>query len=307
MLSLKRQKGISLIEVLVSVTVMALVSFLIVDTFFQARKSFDSSVQNLDSYKNNVEARLIFTNLIDNAYITGNETYSLLKKRNVAISPTPEVNPFDYPLIYAQQAPLVSSSNFPSDAKQDTDILVLQTIDYPITLERTVSSDDQSITFDKVYGGAKQYMMLTDDTNQSLLLRDSVQTNDGSSTFNLASPIGESYPAGATLYTGYTIKVIYVRDTGNVDSNGNKEYELYERSFSDNEAEDEIGQALLKGVSDLQISYKTSGQSQQWKAVTAQTNKRSWYREIRGIKINYRLDGQDREIVLSFNGISGLS
>ncbi|QIW09452.1 prepilin-type N-terminal cleavage/methylation domain-containing protein [Francisella sp. LA112445] len=302
----RNQKGISLVEVLVSVAIMVIVSFLIVDTFYQARVSFNTSVQNLDSYKNNVEARLIFTNLIDNAYITGNETYSILKKRNTAINSIPEVNPFAYPLIYAQSAPLVTGSNFPTDAQQGTDVLVLQTIDFPITLENAVSSSDQTITFNKVYSGTKQYMMLTDDTSQSLLLRDSARVNNGSTTFNLAAPIGQSYPAGSTLYTGYTIKVIYIRDTGRVDSHGNNEFELYERSFSNNEATGQTNQALLKGVSDLHISYKTAGQNQQWQAVTAQMNKKLWYREIRGIKIDYRLDGQDQEVVLSFNGISGL-
>ncbi|MED7787655.1 type II secretion system protein [Francisella sp. 19X1-34] len=305
MFSTKKQKGMSLVEVLVSVTIMVIVSFLLVDTFYHARRSFDTSVQNLDSYKNNVEARLIFTNLIDSAYITGNATYSILKKRNTAINPTPEINPFDYPLIYAQPAPLVDSSNFPADAQQGTDVLVLQTIDFPITLENPVSATDQTISFSKVYPGTSQYMMLTDDTNQSLLLRDSAQTNDGSTTFNLASPIGQSYPAGSILYTGYTIRVVYVRDTGQVDSDGNKEFELYEKSYSNNGSETD--QVLLRGVSDLHISYKTAGQNQQWQEVTAQTNKRQWYREIRGIKIDYKLDGQDQEVVLSFNGISGLS
>ncbi|WP_191092521.1 type II secretion system protein [Francisella sp. SYW-9] len=305
MFFVRKQKGMSLVEVLVSVTIMVIVSFLLVDTFFHARRSFDSSVQSLDSYKNNVEARLIFTNLIDNAYITGNATYSILKRRNTAINPAPQPNPFDYPLIYAQPAPLVDSSNFPSDAQQGTDVLVLQTIDFPITLENAVSATDQAITFNKVYPGSSQYMMLTDDTNQTLLLRDSAQVDDGVTTFDLASPIGQSYPAGSTLYTGYIIRVIYVRDTGVADSNGNNEFELYEKSYSNNGSETD--QVLLKGVSDLHISYKTAGQNQQWQAVTAQTNKRQWYREIRGIKIDYRLDGQDQEVVLSFNGISGLS
>ncbi|MED7819872.1 MULTISPECIES: prepilin-type N-terminal cleavage/methylation domain-containing protein [unclassified Francisella] len=304
MFLLKKQKGVSLVEVLVSVTIMIIVSFLVVDTFYQARLSFNSSVVNLDFYKKSVESRAIFTNLVDNAYITGNATYSILKKRNNAIGSTPVINPFDYPLIYAQPVPLVASSNFPSDAQQGTDVLVVQTIDFPIVLEKAVSSSDQSITFDKVYAGSNQYMMLTDDTNQSLLETSSVHVNidSGSTTFNLETPIGQSYPVGSTLYTGYTIKVIYIRNTGQVDNNGNPEFELFQRSYSNSTNETE--QALLKGVSDLHISYKMSGQNQQWQAVTSQTNKRSWYREIRGIKIDYKLDGQDQEVVLSFNGIS---
>ncbi len=298
----KKHKGISLIEVLLTITIMMIVSTLIIQSLYQMHTSYKSSMEKFNTSNRDIEARAIFQNLINNSYISGNMICSFLIKKNVSVNQTLEVNPFDYPLIYAQQAPLISDKNYPTDVQTGTDILVLQAIDSPQTLTSSVSSGDQSIlrlvddNTSSVESGT--FMMLTDGQEETLLSASETAT-DNDSIIHLSKKIDHSFPSGSVLYTDYSFKIIYIQDTGQ------KEYALYEVFYTGINKVSE--QVLLKGVSDLQISYNLNNT---WQRVASEQNandqyKRLWNREIKGIKINYLLDGKEQEAIISFNEVGG--
>ncbi|QEO56593.1 pilus assembly FimT family protein [Francisella marina] len=298
----KKHKGISLIEVLLTITIMIFVSTLIIQSLYQMHTGYKSSIEKFNTFNRNIEARAIFQNLINNSYISGNMICSFLIKKNVSVDQTLEINPFDYPLIYAQQAPLISDKDYPANVQIGTDILVLQTIDSPQTLTSPISSGDQSIlrlvddNTSSVESGT--FMMLTDGQEETLLSASETAT-DNDNLIHLSKKIDHSFPSGSVLYTDYSFKIIYIRDTGQ------KEYALYEIFYTGSNKVSE--QILLKGVSDLQISYNLNNT---WQRVAPEQNandqyKRLWNREVKGIKINYLLDGKEQEAIISFNEVGG--
>ncbi|MEY8714303.1 hypothetical protein AB9G26_03345 [Francisella philomiragia] len=309
-----KENGISLVEVLVTVTIMITVSYLIVQSFYQMRKDYYNLIDNFKSYEKIVESKIIFQNLIENSYISGNSSYSIMKKNNTNIGNIQNLNPFDFPLIYAQQEPLIDGglfgTDYPSDVQNGTDVLVLQTIDSPQVLTSSITSGDTAISrpinSDTTDVADDVYLMITDDINKTLLRSSGTKTSSDNS-IDLLNAIGQSYPSGSTLYTDYGLKVVYIRDTGETNDNSETNYELYESFYQTNN--NGIGQTLLEGVSNMQISYNINGT---WQRVASESQannnyKRLWYRAIKGIKINYDLDGKPNETVISFNGIGGLN
>ena len=302
---LKKEKGISLIEMLVTIGIMLIVMTMVIQSFYMIRKDYKYTLDRLMEYEQNIEAKAIFKNLIHNAYIGGNGTYSFLKKMTTSVGNQSIVQPFEYPLIYAKRAPLVEGgffgSDFPTDAQEDTDVLVLQTIDTQQILDVDIGANDTSISREITSNTSNVpdnvYMMLTNETNQTLLKSKGSKTSNDA-IIDLEEAVGQEYASGSVLYTNYAIRIIYVRDTSEVDDDGNIQYELYEVSYQTNNTES--SQTLLKGVKNLQISYSSDGL---WKRVSATDDISTWYSEIKGVKISYELNGLTQEVISSFDDI----
>ncbi|MED7789238.1 prepilin-type N-terminal cleavage/methylation domain-containing protein [Francisella sp. 19X1-34] len=293
----RRDYGVSLVEVLVTMTVGLIVMVMIVQSFFQMRKQNVKSVQNLHSYTEVVEADNIFRNLIDGAYISGNATYSPWKLSSSQVSGS-EIDPLSYPIIYAQGVPLVT--NIPADAQAGTDLLVVQTIDDPQILTTTIASGSSSLT--RSADGASavtagRYMLLSSESHQNLISADS-DVASGSTTINLSTNINQSFPVGATLYTDYVVKIIYIREEA--DNQGNVENDLVELSYDGTGSS--TPNVLLSGVSDLQISY--IGTNGQWVRVsTTPPQMPEWYKQIRGLRFTYNLNDESHEVIVAFRGL----
>ena len=210
-------QGVSLTELLVTITVTWIVMVLIVQSFYQMREQNIRSVETLHTHTEAVEADNIFRNLIDGAYISGNATYSFWKLSSFQISSGSQINPLDYPIIYAQREPL--TTGFPSDAQAGTDILVVQTIDDPQVLTTGIISGASSFT--RPVDGASaitagKYMLLSSESHQNLITAVS-DVASGATTVNLgtgatgeSANINQNFPVGTTLYTDYVFRIIYI-------------------------------------------------------------------------------------------------
>ncbi|GAB4222992.1 MAG: hypothetical protein Kow0076_5030 [Francisella sp.] len=308
----KKNNGISLVEVLVVTAIMLVVSTIIINSLYHIRDFYNNLVTESKDYTEEIESEAIFRSLLENSYIHGRVNYSIFKAKNTDIGSIQDINPFDYPVIYAQQYPLIEGSvlngtpDFPADAQVGTDVLVLQAIDSPQLISSGVTSGSSSIT--RVVNSSTPavednvYMMITDTTNQTLLISNGAKTSTDS-TIDLLYPITMDYPSGSTLYTNYETSIIYIRDTGTVDSSGNEIYQLYQRFYQTNN--NGSGQVLLEGVSNMQISYNTgSGWQRVANIDNADNNyKRLWEGEIKSIKINYDLNGTTHEVIIAFNSL----
>ncbi|API87622.1 hypothetical protein [Francisella uliginis] len=289
-------QGVSLTELLVTITVTWIVMVLIVQSFYQMREQNIRSVETLHTHTEAVEADNIFRNLIDGAYISGNATYSFWKLSSFQISSGSQINPLDYPIIYAQREPL--TTGFPSDAQAGTDILVVQTIDDPQVLTTAIISGASSFT--RPADGApaitaSKYMLLSSESYQNLITAAS-DVASGTTTINLATAINQNFPAGATLYTDYIVRIIYIAEE--TDNQGNVENDLVQLNYDG--TGNPIRTTLLSGVSDLQIRYNIGAG---WQRVTANDPDRLWYKQIRGLEFSYNLNGQNHQVIVAFGGI----
>jgi type IV pilus assembly protein PilW len=295
----RKDCGVSLIEVLVTIAVGMIVMVMIVQSFFQMRRQNLESVETLHSYTEVVEADNIFRNLIDGAYISGNATYSPWKLSSSQVNGS-QINPLNYPIVYAQGVPLVAG--VPDDAQAGTDLLVVQTIDQPQILTTAIASGASSFT--RPADGASaitagRYMLLSSESHQNLI----VSGNDvasGSTTISLpgSTVINQNFPVGTTLYTDYVVRIIYIEEE--TDNQGNIEDDLVQLSYDG--TGDPIRTLLLAGVSDLQISYFDS--NGQWVRVSANPPQMSdWYKQIRGLRFTYNLNGENHETIVAFRGL----
>ena len=295
--------GFTLVELLVAITVSVLVSMIIVQHFFSMQDDYSNTVESYNNYREDYESQAIFRALIEEAYISGNSTYSIFKQRNTAVG-NQQVNPFNYPLIYAQQESGGGINGFTlNNIQANTDVLVLQTIENPFIINSTINSTDRSISVnsaDTGVTGNNQYLMLTDETHQTLLEASSVNVNaqSGTTQITLANDIGQIYPSGSTLYTGYTVRFIYVRNSGDVDEVGNPVFELFERTFINNN--NGSSGVLLRNVSNLQIQYGLSDGS--WHNVQSSlTNPELWYGEIKGVRLSYDVNGESKDVIVALS------
>ncbi|WP_150466361.1 PilW family protein [Francisella sp. SYW-9] len=301
----RKDCGVSLVEVLVTIAVGMIVIVMIVQSFFQMRKQNLESVETLHSYTEVVEADNIFRNLIDGAYISGNATYSPWKLSLSQISSGSQIDPISYPIVYAQGAPLVDG--IPDDAQAGTDLLVVQTIDDPQILTTAIASGASSFT--RPADGASAiaagtYMLLSSESHQNLITVVS-DVVSGATTVNLGTggagetaSINQNFPSGSTLYTDYVVKVVYISEQE--DAQGNIENDLVQLSYDG--TGDPIRTVLLSGVSGLQINYV--GVNGQWVRVSASPPQISdWYKRIRGLRLTYNLNDESHETIVAFRGL----
>ena len=208
------------------------------------------------------------------------------------------MDPIDYPLIYAQQEPL--SAGFPDDVESNTDILVLQSIESPQIVTSAVTAGDESISrfidADTPAITDGNYMLITDNNKSTLLRADGAKTTS-EGTVDLVAAISKGYPVGSTLYTDYAIKVVYVNNAN----------ELVQMFYQSNVAV--TSQVLVDGMSDLQITYLLNGV---WTSVATAGNAddqyhRLWDKDIKAVRLNYQLNGEAHEDILSLSGVGALS
>ncbi|BCD92379.1 hypothetical protein fh0823_25180 [Francisella halioticida] len=294
----RKDLGVSLVEVLVTIAVAWIVMVLIVQSFYQMRRQNIETVENLHTHTEAVEVDNIFRSLIDNAYISGNATYSFWKLSSLQVAS--QLNPLNYPIIFAQRAALTPGvTTLTPNFEADTDVLVVQTIDDPQVLSTAIVSGAISFTRPVAVAPAitaGRYMLLSSESHQNLITAAN-NVASGSTAINMAA-INQNFPAGTTLYTDYVVRIIYVEEQA--DGQGNVEDNLVQLNYDGTGAP--VRTVLLSGVSNLQISYNTGAG---WQRVTANVPEelRLWYKQIRGLRFNYNLNGESHETVVAFGGI----
>ncbi|MED7818778.1 MULTISPECIES: PilW family protein [unclassified Francisella] len=94
--------------------------------------------------------------------------------------------------------------------------------------------------------------------------------NEGTNTVGLsrAPQSAEYYPGD---YIGkYSLEILYIRDTGQKDDNGQSIYSLY--VYIKDSASTGMSYELVRGVSDLQVEYATvNGGNTTWNSITSDT------------------------------------
>ncbi|MED7820247.1 MULTISPECIES: hypothetical protein [unclassified Francisella] len=303
MIKVKKQ-GVSLVEVLVTLAVAIIVIAIIDQSFYQIREQHLNTMESLDDNTEVIEVDNIFRDLVEGAYISGNAMYSPWKLSTSQVSNL-QVNPLDYPIIYAQRAPLISGATItlPSDAQNGTDVLVLQTIDDPQVLTTAIAFGDTSFTRPIAPEApaitASKFMLLSSESDQNLISAGSDATSN-QATVNLvggSGAISQNFPVGSVLYTQYLFKIVYIRE--NIDGQGNVDDQLCQLSSDQSGAP--VPTVLLDDVSDLQISYRTNAG---WQRVAPDDDIRIWHKEIRGLRFGYRLNGENHQTIVSFGGVS---
>lgn len=307
MIKIKKQ-GVSLVEVLVTLAV-ALIAIAIIDqSFYQIREQHLNTMESLDDNTGVIEVDNIFRDLVEGAYISGNAIYSPWKLSTPQVIGL-QVDPLKYPIIYAQRAPLRSGATVLTPNHQaDTDVLILQTIDDPQVLTAAIASGATSFTRPIAPEAtetppaitASRFMLLSSESHQNLISAgNDIASNQATVNLNGGSgAISQNFPVGSVLYTQYLFKIVYIRE--NIDGQGNVEDQLCQLSYDQSGAP--ITTVLLDDVSNLQISYRTNAG---WQRVAPDDDIRIWYKEIRGLRFSYTLDGENHQTIVSFGGVSG--
>lgn len=134
---------------------------------------------------------------------------------------------------------------------------------------------------------AGDYLVLCNNESINLVKADSVDNN--TSTVNLVLA-----PSGSIYYTGdylgnYTLEIMYIRDTGDQDENGDDIYALY--VYIKDSSSNGMSYELVRGLKDLQIEYASVSEGDiTWNSVTTDLDiDKNTYP---GIRVSFSVDGE---------------
>ena len=191
--------------------------------------------------------------------------------------------------------PFTESGNLPAslestggleESQAGTDYILIRTEEKhtKLTVNNSFST---SLTLDDTDSlAADDYLALCNKDHVNLVKISSMNSDGGVATLTQA-PSESVYYAGD--YAGkYELQIVYIRNTGDTDTDGNDIYSLY--AYIKEGASQGNSYELVRGVQDLQVEYATvSGENITWNAVTTDLELDSSYSAI---KVSFTVDGQ---------------
>ncbi|WP_440615512.1 hypothetical protein [Cysteiniphilum sp. 6C5] len=272
-----KEKGASLIQVLIGIAVAAFVLVMAGEMYYTVRHSYTRTVTQLvDNTKASVVAQT-FRNLVDQS--TSPSPYGLWPWQQVDLRVTSSTfNPLSYPPVYA-----ASSLSFfaPSNHAPGTDFLMLQgVVSSELSGAISASASPMNITTGLDIGN-NDYILLADGAGYQVM-KATADASGGS------VPVEEgparSYAQDSFL-AQYHVYILYLREQSGV------------KSLMINIDNAGSSQELIDNVDDLQILYYANGV---WEEVDGAPNDRElWYKAVKGIEIRYTVSGQSYEIYIA--------
>jgi len=256
----KLAQGITIVEVLISSIIFVVVMSIAINVYIAVKQHYQANKDKLDNEVKELAVKNIFYNTIKSIgfgcnYGTGHQDQS-----DVTGDSLDDFH-LDPDTLRIGNLPLTSGSSYPSELRSDCDTNCYQANTDYVMIKR------ESTHTNLVNNNNANTLMLgsTDSfaTGDYLLLcsADNVNIakiaglNESTNSVNLSlAPVGVYYSGD---YVGkYSLEVLYVADTGELDSDGNKIYGLY--IYIKDSATDGQIYELVRGVENLKIEYTTT-------------------------------------------------
>ena len=260
--SIKRIKGISLVELMVSMVIAALVFTSSYSLYFSIKEKYSEYKVKMDAEVKELTAKRIFYNFIKNSGFacrlghldqvyydrTGDSLDNLFISSDA---------------IQVGSLPLPDSEHLPSSLESGcttsgcyeagTDYIVVKK---DLSNTELVATNSGSVTLSVKDASAfaeNDYLVLCNNAHFNLVKATSV--NHTSNTVSIANS-----PEGSTYYTGdyigtYSLEILYTSNTGDVDDNGDPIYSLY--VYMKGSSATGTSYELIRGINNLQIEYGT--------------------------------------------------
>jgi type IV pilus assembly protein PilW len=259
--STKRIKGISLVELLVSMVIAALVFTASYSLYFSIKVKYGEYKDKMDAEVKELTAKRILYNFIKNSGFAcrlGHLDQVYFDKTGDSLD-----NYFiSSNSISVGTLPLPDSEHFPSSLESGctadcfqggSDYIMVKKDESNTELVATNSGSVNLNVKDASSFAANDYLVLCNNAHFNLVKATSV--NDTSNAISIANA-----PEGSAYYTGdyigkYSLEMLYTRDTGDEDEDGNAIYSLY--VYIKGGAANGMSYELIRGISDLQIDYGT--------------------------------------------------
>nr|WP_256868907.1 photosystem I protein M (PsaM) [Francisella sp. Scap27] len=171
--------------------------------------------------------------------------------------------------------------------QSDTDYIMIRKEDSHTSLIAN-NSLETSLELESTTGlEADDYLLLSNKDDANLVKIVSINSGSGIITLD-TSPQNAIYYKGD--YAGkYNFQIMYVRDTGEQDDEGNDIFALY--VFIKSSSARGISYELVRGVSDFQVQYSTvSGNVITWNDITSDTDLNSSLTSA--VKVSFEVGGQ---------------
>lgn len=269
-----KAKGISLIEVLVASTVMIIVFSLAINIYMNVKNQYSSHKEDTDEDIKQLYTKRVIYNFVKNAGIAcrfGDKNQTYYDRTGDSL----EGYFSNSSSVIIGSLPFSSGSSFSASLESGcsgecyqagTDFIMVKKENTKTSL---VANNDASTTL--VVGSvsditANDYLALCNKDYINILKASGINNTTDVITLSQA-PSGSVYYSGDYLGT-YSLEVLYIRDTGDTDDDGNEIYSLY--VYIKNSSAQGMSYELIRGVKDLQLEYPTvSNGNITWHAISS--------------------------------------
>ncbi|APC96811.1 PilW family protein [Francisella frigiditurris] len=307
-MSSKYQKGITLIELLISMTISLIVIGGAITTYISVKKIYKNINEQADNNVKALMVKQVFENILSNMGFacvygsqnqsfednTGDNMLNILEKGVASVGNVPFPN--DYGLPNSMESDCIGEC-----FQAGTDYLMIQRdTEYTNTV-----SDSSGLIFTVPKNSIKELAndeyIITCTANTYNLMKISDVTNSGEeSSITISNSIDSSIGKGA--YIGkYELDIYYIRDTGRLDKSGNKVYSLY--LYIRDSSSRGVSYELIDGVSNLKIAYVKSedvlqGSNISWSNIGSTTK---LDKDVSGLKLSFDINGQTYNRIIPIN------
>ena len=286
----KLVKGITLVEVLISSVIFIIVTAIAINVYIAVKQHYNANKDKLDNEVKELAVKNIFYDTIKNIgfgcnYGTGHQDQSDVTGDSL--------NDFhiDPDTLRIGNLPLTSGSSFPAELESDckdncyqanTDYVMIKRESTHTNLVNNNNSNTLMLgSIDSFATG--DYLLLCNANNINIAKIAGLNESTNSVNLSLA-PVGVYYSGD---YVGrYSLEVLYVADTGDLDTDGNKIYGLY-IYIRDSETDDQVYE-LIVGVENLKIQYTTTNNGA-WSTLVGSKDIDGSYKAL---KISFDIDGE---------------
>ncbi len=266
-----KQKGATLIQLLVGLAVAAFVILMVERMYFVLRAKYYNNVSALEENTKALELSQAIRSSVDDATTPSSFGMWPWQIKTLRV-PGESFNPLNYPPVYA--ATSLTNLNLSSQVS-GTDILLIQGVLASESLTEDLTAGETGIDT-SLSIGSSDYVLLADDSGYELMK--SASSSTGSSVTVTQGP-SRPFAIGSYL-AHYQTLVFYLYQDG-------ADEDVY--LLTDNAAS---GDELLQKIEDFQIEYYLNGA---WSAVSSEATSGyvdSWYKEVKGIRVSYSINSK---------------
>ena len=281
----KKNLGLTLIELLVATVISITVLTILIQSYIKIKQHYNSSANAISTEVKELTAKRLIPQAINSAGLACKFGY-LAQTYHDRTGDSLDKFVTDNSAINVGKLPFAKSSILPSGLEsgcsgkcyqKDTDYIMIKKEDSHTTLTST-NNLEPYLKLKSINGlETGDYLALCNNQDINLVKISSI--DKGSNIVNLTqSPTNSSYYPGD--YVGkYTLEILYVRNTGEKDKNGNNIYSLY--VYIKTGKTRGISYELIRGLSNLKIQYATKTNNN-----STNNNSISWHSVNGNIKIN---------------------
>ncbi|APC92194.1 MULTISPECIES: photosystem I protein M (PsaM) [Francisella] len=293
--SQKKLAGLTMVELLISTAIAVMILSALITTYIAVKSKYTEYKDKTTTEAKELLVKNILFNFIKDVGFACNFGSS---QQTYYDRTSDSLDSFFYSptMIRVGRLPLANSAHIPQSLEEncsagcyqpETDYIMIKKEESHSSLTQ-INSLNSTLHLRSVDGiTASDYLFLCNKNSINLVKASNVNSN--SNTINLSqSPQGSDYYPGD--YIGkYSLEILYVRDTGKQDSQGQSIYSLY--VYIKNSGANGMSYELVRGVENLQVEYATvSNNVITWNNVAADIDINS--SNYPALKISYSIAGQ---------------